>query len=566
MKTILLLLFATLQLSVFGQDFKVNYAETKKLKTRKDGYISEFIGTTQNYLITYNYAISNASTRGPKYIVSYDRRTLEEVKRIRINDSKKKSLWFVGAKINGNEITLIFNTHNWQNFFQSTTGMVLDENLNTVTPLKELASKKDLLISSNSIYKDAVMIQSKDSTKSALILEFKNNEKSNITMGIIYFDSNLSNILIDKTDIPITQSIQSPIPWLTGRYDFGANGVVHARHIIAQTDQEAKEIWKNGKANILVNRFDPTVGKFEMTTLQHPKNCLIDAKVLEVDSKTVYVGLYIDPNNIDQGYYAHGMFRTSVDENTAEFSPIDFNLFKIEDYQKMHKLEGKQILPLPYDDRSPNEYMGDMTIEEIAQDNEGNLVVFTSMSFNYLEIRDEIRGNGYFCQKSDVNTFRYSPSGDFVYIGNLRRNCVFSGLNVKDLQIQYSNGTFKIHFLDKLNFSSKEQLRAIHRRKNGRREYHYAILNTSDWSLTRDRIKIEQNSSQSKKIRFINPRSVKVIGDEVYSFNIIKRNGLRAIPTSLTFFFTWIISSHYPSMYARFYGSLIQLETIYTRD
>lgn len=580
-----LLLLFTAGLHTYAQDVQIDFSSTKKLKVNKDGEVTEFIGATKKLVFSYNQSISGGSSKKYDKLIAYDKKTLKEVNRLPVYGygterfKKLKNAAIIGKLFTDKEIMLVYKIRGNKKEDYEIYGEVWDENFKNKISLKKITSVADFLKGNSSRELiDIRIVQSENKKEFAAIMEFSNGQDKSLTMSIIKFDMKLSKFPSSTADLPISQIEKKAPSRMTGTYYYPGDGYVYTKHIVLEDNDRTKKKWKKGKRKLVIHRFDSESENIDEFEIKDEEYSLSDITIISNGKTTKIVGFYQNPESTDKENLVHGVFVVGFNSRNKELEEITFEEFDREDFEmmfhsrKLTQLEQKRADKKAKKNKSaaaekdPTYSMGDLIIDDIKMDENGNITIFSSFMENYTIQRCRT-SNGVttcydepYCRRTDVNVMHLNNKNELEFALHTDRTATYSGWYVYDLKTSRTGDMYYIYygdFSDYLGSQNRKEARRK-RKEDGVIDFKYAVLDLKNREIIKKTKAIEQISTKKKEIRMINAQGIDVIDGEVYSFNIISRMGYKAIPVYLLIFPQYFAMSN-PQMVYNYYGTISKI-------
>lgn len=578
---LLLILAATF--TTQAQGVNMNFSPTKKVKARKEGMVEEFIGSTTKNVYTKNRAIAPFNKRKFQFIVSHDKKTLAETGRLPIygngtpREKKLDDALLIGTCFSDDMIMLVHRIKKGKGDDFEVMAEVFDEKMKNIVKLTKIADIKDFIGKKKTReLMNMVVRQSIDKKECALFIEFGNGENKELTFGIVQFDFELKNFPSSTTELPVIQTTKKVSNRMAGSYYFPGDGYVYAKHVIREDNDKTKKLWKNGKLKVVLNRFDPETESFDQFDIVDDKYSLSDMQIISNGTTTKIVGLYRDPKLLTRGDVSHGVFAAGFNGRNKEMEELTFTPFDSESFDlmfhrkemskrkqkkadKQAKKKGKEVA----DDKMES-VPGDLIVDDLKMDAEGNVLMFISLMYNYTVQVCSTSSNGVqncrdvpYCRRTDINAILITTKNELKFTEHLDRMITYPGWFIYDVSAAQFGEYYYIYYGDADTSEERKE-----KRKKLRVEsslvFKYAVLNTSSEKIEEKKVDIAQVSDKKKFRRSVSPTTIAVLDGEVYSYSLTPRLGYQAIPTCL-FIFPMYVASFHPEMMYNFYGTLVNI-------
>lgn len=580
-----LLLLFTAGLHTYAQDVQIDFSNTKKVKARKEGEVTKFIGATKNFVFSYNEAIAGGTMRKFEDLVAYDKKTLTEVNRLSVygyDSDRRNSLkgaTIIGTLFTDKEIMLIYKIRDNKRDDYEIHAEIWDEKFKNKIKLKKITSVTDFLKGNGSRELiDIRIVQSENKKEFAAIMEFSNGRDQKLTMSIVHFDMKLSKFPTSTADLPISQIDKKAPSRMTGTYYYPGDGYVYTKHVVLEDNDRTKKKWKKGKRKLIIHRFDYKSENIDEFEIKDEEYSMSDITIISNGKITKIVGFYQDSTTIEKGNLAHGVFVVGFNPRNHELEEITFEEFDREDFETMfhsRKLSEREQRAADRKAKKqkrgeeledPTYSLGDLVIDDIEMDENGNITIFSSFMENWA-VQKCTTTNGYrscyyeyYCRRTDVNVIHLNNKNELEFALHLDRTATYSGWYIFDLKTVRTGNMYYMYYGDFSNYMTSESRKAARKKykENGEINFEYAVLDMKNKEITKKTKKIEQVSTKKKEIRTVDVRSFDVIDGEVYSYTIIPRIGYKAIPVYLLLFPQYFALSH-PEMIYNYYATIARI-------
>ena len=588
---VLFLLFLFLCPFLFGQKIKAEFSESKKLKFKKEGTLTQFIGGNDEYIYSIYKCPKPSRSNKRSYFVATDKKTLTEKIRIPLTGkgtSRSKALsdlTFIKSFSNQNGILNIWKKNEKGSEFYFTE--YLDEKLNRVGDLKEIFNSSKVIKNKNEAeFIGLEIIQDKNKTDEyCLVYELSFGKNNPIKMGYVAFDSDMKKLNSGQVPLQVIQGDKTKPNKLTGSYYFSNDGFIFTKHMVLVNDERTKKFWKAGKSKMVLNRVNPELEEVMELNIEHPEMSISDASIASNDKSSVIFGVFKDPNLIDNSNISHGTFVVDFNERSKEIEDFKLSYFTKEQLDRIYhrseaskkekrKLDKKAAKTGGETDGKLKQIEGELIFEysELTDNNE--LIIIGSFMSNYSVETCTTTGNSttctsrYYCQKTDVDIFKLSANGEIEFAEVIDRSTVYDGFDKMDVNVLKKDGRLYLFYGNKLSVESsgksKAEIKAQIKKekKEGISTQYYTVYDQVNDKAKIESYQFNQISNRKRDTRQLNNLNVTQIGNELYSFNTIKT--LNPIKTPIAVVSSLLIVPGIyvmlnPQVIADFHGTMMKI-------
>lgn len=573
----------------FSQQIEAQFSPTQKLRAKKQGTVTSFVGVTSKYVYTINNAVGSRPKSKFQSLVAFDKNTMKEAHRIplmgdgtaRARDLKKGT--YQGTYFSDDKVMITYKIPTNRGEYEI-KAEVFDAELKKIRKLTTIFESSTIKKKNN----DSDLIgftikQNKETEDLAMILEIANGQYKNLSFSCIKFDFNLEQFYSATTDIPVIQTTKRTPYGLTGTYFYPNDGFIYGKHAVLEDNEETKRFWKSGKYKIVVNRFDPENETFDQFDIMNDKYSLTDISLVSKGSETRIVGFFRDPTKASSFSTSHGIFSVSFNQRTKDVEDFTFSPFTTAQLdeifhrqeiskRKQRKQERKASRRTGLDVKSDGKeegVFGDLVIDDLYFDDKGNVIVITSLMHNYtVETCTTTNGittcrTNYYCRRTDINTLSIDKYGQIEFASHIERSITYSGWYRFDVSATQKDDHIFIFYGN--NLISKEDRKSQKKKfkNSAQSEFEYAKLDLKSGELKKDKIDIQQISKRKRDRRQFNPNLVGVFDGEVYSYRCNSVvNPIKAVPVAASsiFIFPLFVVGLNQQLLFDYYGTMMKIE------
>jgi hypothetical protein len=278
--------------------------------------------------------------------------------------------------------------------------------------------------------------------------------------------------------------------------------------------------------NVKENEISSFVLKFENKNI-YDFDYVINEKGIKI------FGFFNDFTIDATGTRTHGIFTTSINGKTLEMNDPNFSYFSksfLDELFKGDEQDKKRTAGLFKKKRKKNEALDEVAldarfvIEKAIVDEKDNLILFCSKMFNYsVTTCTQTAGGGqscttrYYCEKSNVTTFKLNVTGEILWANNADRHKTYSGTSIYDLRVASDKNNHYVIYGSTVNIEKNSKDKKTSKSKKARRDFfEYAVISDQDGSSEKKEFVVNQPKTKRAEIKDVDPLNISVIDNKFY--------------------------------------------------
>jgi hypothetical protein len=516
MKKVNFLLILTLLLFVFSsklqaQEIESKWSETIKQSKGGDGFFKYFLEANDEYIYAaFSKEIINKRNPSLK-IVAFDKNTLKRRKEVEVIGYKDKSRKekYKGLSL---ELTIVNNdvlTLFWKKYEKGNTYIYVEQynkDLKQIKKVKKIhqypGRASATILSANVNGVEMYFFANQNSPKKGENYEFEYK----------VINAEFEFVAANKVKLPITaiSKFNSSL-----RLNFKENGKILVSTSVR--DEEEKKFYP------IVCSVDIETAETKLLELKFPDKKLAGFDYILTNGKYKVFSFFTDLIKDPKGRDTHGIFYAEVDGENLTFDNSKFSSFSKEQLDELFGADREDrakagvLASKKKKDSKDNALAAGYNIEFVYSLGE-EIVLFTSLMRNYSVTTCDSKGNcttRYYCEKSNVTSFKLNNYGNIVWASNLDRKMTYPGWDVTDVRVLYKDGLFYASYGSGYNEGAKGKKKK--KSKSQRKmNFEYAVFSIENGNYTKMEHQLNKKSTPKKELKFIDPSNISFIDDEFY--------------------------------------------------
>ena len=534
-----LILFVT---PLIAQDFDLKWSERMIYDNRKDGFFKEFLGSTENYVFVLNNNLALRQKKASKQLnlIAYSKASMQKKGMLRLVNRKDKGrmndldgMSYVDMFILDGMIHVF-----WLKETKSSSTIFAEsynENLEQIRGLKKVYHV-DYKVTSGRLFKrsSAFALAGKGENKNILIgSEVPSEKGDDIAIKYAVVNSELEEVSDGEVDLPIEKT--GKFYGLTSSYSFERDGNLYIKSYASVPKEDRKSLKKGEHSSFsILSVVDTDADEITSFPMKYIDKNIYDFDYIIGDKGVKIYGFFNDINKDPFGYVTHGIFSSTIGSKSHEMSEPNFSYFdkalfdalfkndaeenKISKKKKKKKKKGNDAAPS--DAYLDSRYV----IESASVDDKNNIVLFCAKMYNYSVTTCTTSSSGgttcttrYYCQKSNVTTFKLNDGGEIVWASNVDRSKTYSGTSIMDVRVIEDKQNYYVVYGSTFDLdASKKNRRSSKSKTELRDKFEYAVISKADGEATKKEFVVNQPGTKKADRKGVNPVAITVIDNKFY--------------------------------------------------
>ena len=540
---LLLVLFAVKPL--FSQDLSLKWSDKLIYDNKKEGFFNGFLGVNDKYLYTIskNLALKPSKANKKIKIMAFDKESMKQTASIAIrgyeeneaDKEKYQGLVYHESIIFNDEVFIFWlkKTDTKSDKKEELFVESFDSELKRIKKLKKIytANISDEVKKSR-FGASSIVVLSNPKFSTDVIIGAEYPEKTgDVKFKYLVLNSELEVSQENELDLPI-KLVKTKVSGLTSRYEFGKDGNLYIRTYVSLTKEERKAAAKGEDLSYCIFSI-VNIGSGDITnfSLRDNGKCINDFSYVVTNNKVKIYGLFGDLEKDATGMSTHGIFYTEIDSKELEYDGLKYSYFDKktiddlfrgdeEDKKKTSAISKKKKKKAKENDAESMDVS--FGIEQLLSVDEENVVLFCSKMYNYSVTTCTSSPNGgtscttrYYCQKSNVTAIKVNNEGEFVWGSNIDRIFTYSGTNVYDVEVIYSNGKFyTIYASGYIAEADKKNRKSRKKKSDFRDSFEYGVFDYQSGANSKSTFIVNTKNDVEKKS--VSPTSIVVFDNKFY--------------------------------------------------
>jgi hypothetical protein len=530
---------------LISQDFSLKWSEKVNYDNKKGGFFKEFLGETEkNIFVLYNNLALREKKANKQLIVAvHSKENMQKTAILKLINPKNeartkalKGLKFVKMYVQEGLLNVFWAREDKEQ--SQIYAEIYDEKLEKVQELSLVYEVKYDKVSKNSFKKTPIFIMgSLDGKLNTLIGTEVPNKDGEISVKYVLINPELEDIISGQIDLPIEKT--GKYSGLTSSYEYGKDGNLYIQSNLRMTKEERKLAKKGDRISYSILSV-VNIMKEEITTytMKYENKNIYNFNFIVADKEVKIYGFFNDIEKDPSGTRTHGIFTSTINSNSLSMSDPNFSYFDkdlINELFKDDKEDKKNTVALSKKKRKAAEQLDQdaldnrFVIEDAKLDNKNNVVLFCSKMYNYSVTTCTTNSSGgttcttrYYCQKSNVTTFKLNQQGEIIWASNVDRLKTYSGTSIYDLRVIQNKENYYVIYGSSFDIDAKKKSRKSSKSlKEIRDKFEYAIISDSDGEAVKKEFVVNEKGVKKSEKKNVDPLRITVL-DNKYYINSIK--------------------------------------------
>ncbi|MFN5417958.1 MAG: hypothetical protein ACK5B9_12945, partial [Flavobacteriia bacterium] len=408
-----------------------------------------------------------------------------------------------------------------------------NENLENVQGLSLVYEVKYDKVSKKSFKKTPVFVMgSTDGKSTTLVGTEVPNKDGEISVKYALINSEMEEIKAGQVDLPIEKT--GKYGGLTSSYEYGKDGNLYIQSYVTMTKEERKMAQKGERFSYsilsVVNLMNEEMNSY---TMKYDGKNIYNFDFIVSDKIVSIYGFFNDMEKDPSGTRTHGIFTSTINSRTLSMSDPNFSYFDQnlidelfrgdEEDKKTTYTRGKKRKKAAEEldkDALDNRFV----IEDAKLDDKNNVVLFCSKMYNYSVTTCTTNSSGgtscttrYYCQKSNVTTFKLDQKGDLIWASNVDRLKTYSGTSIYDLKVVKNKDSYYVIYGSTYDVDAKKKSRKSSKSgKEMRDKFEYAIITDGSGEATKKEFVVNEKGVKKADRKKVDPLGITVLDNKFY--------------------------------------------------
>lgn len=442
-----------------AQKLSVQWSEKQFYNSKSDGYFNSYVGGNSKFIYAKFTEVHPKRRKSDTRIkiLGFDKTTMKKLGDVTLLDVKneesknkyKDMLYF--RTIVFENIVYVF----WTKETKTEKELYAESYTNKLKPNMKLKKVYGLKFGERRDKQGQFIVMSNKNIGEQILIggELTASIDKNVVMEYKLLNSDFSFSDANQITLPII--IKSVWGGLSSSYELGDDNNLHIKTYVTMDKEEAKGAKKGESTSYpIYTVVNPKTGAKQTYNVKFENKNIFNFDFIVGKSNIKLFGFFCDLLKDPKGYDNHGIFYGMLDSKTFKMNNLKFSYFnktqldQLFASDKMDRKDEKLFSSAKKKKSEEESVPSDYEIEDVHSIN-NDLVLFCSRMNNYTvttRTKDGGSTTRYYCEKSNVTTFRINAEGSIVWASNIDRYMKYDEWNVYDLKVALKGENFYIMY------------------------------------------------------------------------------------------------------------------------
>ncbi|MFN6085555.1 MAG: hypothetical protein ACK476_11595, partial [Fluviicola sp.] len=466
---LVLIVFLRLTNLTFGQEVKLTFGPDLKLSKHK-GFYNKLLGEEDNLLYLELKSEKKSKVKTHR-IVALDKNSNEEIFSLDLLNKKEqfykkqfKTKTLNQVQLFNGQLVLMYSEQLKSNkkYFVE----VFSKELKLIVPLVEVFDQ--------GIYNQDISIFESENTKviyspisvlpfkSGVIFSCLKNDLEKQTLSYCYnlYSLDFDLIKTSEIELQVPETELENVAFNVEKISCDNSGNIFIEERLKLINQQNRFADSMQSQQFFITTINPYLSESKFFEIKENDKQFYNLKI-EVNKEKVYLfGFFKSTLVSDSSQIKAGIFSQEINSEQMELLHPKYTFFTENQLARI----AKQDRPSDFYNFSNYGYTNssNFNIEKVQFDEKGNPILFCTKTRN-LTIEVTTRDNfgyytytdHYFCDKYDILVFKLNEAFEFEWTSLIKRFTIFSGWDVKDIQVIEDSSNFIVSYISENSFKEK---------------------------------------------------------------------------------------------------------------